>query len=257
MAAAGLACHRMGAWRADASPPWPPRARSEQGVKVDRIVAVADIGRIINADIARQQIEGGLIYGIGLAIGASMGWRQGLPTAAAGRSGAALAGDCPEVEVELIASEADPFDPGELGVAVAAPAIANALFSATGLRCAACRWRLRNRNDHDCPPHPACRPSRRARCPRGGDAGQSGHAAGATPAAVRTYLAEFLSDRRVVEIPRALWMPILHGIILRTRPAKSAHAYAQVWTRKDRRWPRSPPRRRGLQARLQARMGMR
>lgn len=52
----------------------------------------------------------------------------------------------------------------------------------------------------------------------------------ATAPAVRTYLAEFLSDRRVVEIPRPVWMPILHGIILRTRPAKSAHAYAQVWT---------------------------
>lgn len=48
--------------------------------------------------------------------------------------------------------------------------------------------------------------------------------------AVRRYLAEFLSDPRVVEIPRAVWKPILHGIILRTRPAKSAHAYAQVWT---------------------------
>jgi ferrochelatase len=51
-----------------------------------------------------------------------------------------------------------------------------------------------------------------------------------TPAAVRRYLAEFLSDPRVVEIPRIVWKPILHGIILRTRPAKSAHAYAQVWT---------------------------
>ena len=50
-----------------------------------------------------------------------------------------------------------------------------------------------------------------------------------TAKAVRTYLAEFLSDRRVVEIPRAAWLPILHGIILRTRPAKSAHAYQQVW----------------------------
>ena len=49
-------------------------------------------------------------------------------------------------------------------------------------------------------------------------------------AAVRRYLAEFLSDRRVVEIPRAIWKPILHGIVLRTRPAKSAHAYSQVWT---------------------------
>jgi ferrochelatase len=48
--------------------------------------------------------------------------------------------------------------------------------------------------------------------------------------AVRRYLAEFLSDPRVIEIPRAIWKPILHGLVLRTRPAKSAHAYAQVWT---------------------------
>jgi ferrochelatase len=51
-----------------------------------------------------------------------------------------------------------------------------------------------------------------------------------TPAAVRRYLAEFLSDHRVVEIPRALWWLILHGIILRTRPAKSAAKYASIWT---------------------------
>jgi len=48
--------------------------------------------------------------------------------------------------------------------------------------------------------------------------------------AVRRYLAEFLSDPRVIEIPRFAWLPILHGIILRTRPKKSAHAYKQVWT---------------------------
>ena len=50
------------------------------------------------------------------------------------------------------------------------------------------------------------------------------------PGAVRRYLAAFLSDRRVVEIPPLLWQPILRGIILRTRPAKSAHAYRQVWS---------------------------
>lgn len=50
-----------------------------------------------------------------------------------------------------------------------------------------------------------------------------------TAAAVRRYLAEFLSDRRVVEIPPLLWQPILRGIILNTRPKKSAHAYQQVW----------------------------
>ena len=49
-------------------------------------------------------------------------------------------------------------------------------------------------------------------------------------AAVRRYLAEFLSDPRVIEIPKIAWLPILHGIILRTRPRKSAHAYKQVWT---------------------------
>ena len=49
-------------------------------------------------------------------------------------------------------------------------------------------------------------------------------------AAVRRYLAEFLSDPRVIEIPRVAWLPILHGIILRSRPKKSAHAYEQVWT---------------------------
>jgi protoporphyrin/coproporphyrin ferrochelatase len=51
-----------------------------------------------------------------------------------------------------------------------------------------------------------------------------------TPAAVRRYLAEFLSDPRVVEIPRVLWLLILHGVILRTRPAKSAKKYASIWT---------------------------
>ncbi|MDD4882785.1 MAG: ferrochelatase, partial [Gallionellaceae bacterium] len=50
-----------------------------------------------------------------------------------------------------------------------------------------------------------------------------------TPPALRTYLKEFLSDRRVVEIPRALWWPILNGIILNTRPARSAAKYASIW----------------------------
>jgi ferrochelatase len=48
--------------------------------------------------------------------------------------------------------------------------------------------------------------------------------------ALRRYLAEFLSDPRVVEIPRAAWLPLLHGVILRTRPARSARKYASIWT---------------------------
>lgn len=51
-----------------------------------------------------------------------------------------------------------------------------------------------------------------------------------TASALRRYLREFLWDRRVVEIPRPLWWLILHGIILRVRPAKSAAKYATVWT---------------------------
>lgn len=52
-----------------------------------------------------------------------------------------------------------------------------------------------------------------------------------TTAAVRRYLAQFLADPRVVEIPRALWSPLLHGVILNTRPARSAQKYATIWTK--------------------------
>jgi ferrochelatase len=52
-----------------------------------------------------------------------------------------------------------------------------------------------------------------------------------TPAAVRRYLAEFLTDPRVVEIPPLAWRPLLHGVVLRTRPAKSAARYAAIWTK--------------------------
>ncbi|MEP6784683.1 MAG: ferrochelatase [Sphingomonadales bacterium] len=48
--------------------------------------------------------------------------------------------------------------------------------------------------------------------------------------AVKAYLGEFLSDPRVVELPRLLWQIILRGVVLNTRPAKTAHAYKQVWT---------------------------
>src|SRR3972149_7111447 len=51
-----------------------------------------------------------------------------------------------------------------------------------------------------------------------------------SPGAVRRYLAEFLSDRRVIELPAVLWKPILHGIILRTRPRRTARLYSAIWT---------------------------
>ncbi len=51
-----------------------------------------------------------------------------------------------------------------------------------------------------------------------------------TVPAVRRYLREFLADRRVVDLPRIVWLPILYGIILRTRPKRSAALYERVWT---------------------------
>jgi ferrochelatase len=63
-----------------------------------------------------------------------------------------------------------------------------------------------------------------------------------TARAVRPYLAEFLGDPRVIEYPRWLWRLILHGVILRIRPARSAHAYGRIWT------PQGSPLRTGSEA---------
>lgn len=132
----GLACHRMGdaadggriACIATARP-------GEGGVRVTRLAAAVDIGRIVNIDLARQQIEGGLIFGMSLALGASTRYFDGVPASQrlADMALPRLA-DCPEILIDFVDSTAPAFDPGELGVTVAAPAIANALYSATGLR---------------------------------------------------------------------------------------------------------------------------
>jgi isoquinoline 1-oxidoreductase subunit beta len=105
------------------------------GLKVDRLTAVADIGRIVNLDIAHQQIEGGLLFGLGLAAGGAVRYEKGLPQPGrlAGLRLPRLA-DTPELVVAFVASDDPPFDPGEIGVAAAPPAIGNALFAATGLR---------------------------------------------------------------------------------------------------------------------------
>lgn len=132
----GLACCRMETMGRSGRIAVVATARRDgAAIRVERLTAVADLGRIVNADIARQQIEGGLVFGLGLAAGATTSWAGGLP--ASGRLaalGLPLLADCPQIEVEFIDSEAEPFDPGELGVAVAPPAIANALFAAGGAR---------------------------------------------------------------------------------------------------------------------------
>lgn len=132
----GLACHRIGDAQTGGRIACVATARAaEGGMRVVKLSVAVDIGRIINRDIARQQIEGGLIFGLGLAQGTAIRWRAGLPTSFDYKDlGLPTLADCPEIEVAFIASQAPPADPGELGVAVAPPAIANALFSATGLR---------------------------------------------------------------------------------------------------------------------------
>ena len=132
----GLACHRMVlgnragriACVAQASP-------GEGGVRVTRLSVAADIGRIVNRDLARQQIEGGLIFGLSLALGSAMGFAGGLPTSSRlAALNLPMLAESPEIAIDFVTSDAEPFDPGELGTVIAAPAIANALASATGQR---------------------------------------------------------------------------------------------------------------------------
>lgn len=59
----------------------------------------------------------------------------------------------------------------------------------------------------------------------------------ATPKAVRRYLREFLSDERIVDLPRALWLPILHGVILNLRPRATARNYAKIWREESNESP--------------------
>lgn len=132
----GLACWTMTLGEAEGHIALVASARrDERGIKVDKLTAVADVGRIVNIDIARQQIEGGLLFGLGLATGSSTQYVQGLPlTGRLGLLGLPLLADCPEIVTEFIDSEAALFDPGELGAVVAPPAIANALASAGSVR---------------------------------------------------------------------------------------------------------------------------
>ena len=132
----GIACHVIAQGNAQGRIAVVASARRDaDGVRVDKLTAVADIGRIVNLDIARQQIEGGLVFGLGLALGCSTGYEGGLPaTGRLASLGLPVLADCPAIDVAFVASEAEPADPGELGVAIVAPAVANALFSATGLR---------------------------------------------------------------------------------------------------------------------------
>ena len=105
------------------------------GLIVERIVAAADIGRVLNPDIARQQIESGIVFGLAAAVGATTRYRRGVATARKLREiGLPSLGQMPEISVELMQSNREPGGFEELGVPAVAPAIANALFTVTGQR---------------------------------------------------------------------------------------------------------------------------
>lgn len=102
---------------------------------INRIVAVADLGEQPHPDIARQQVEGGLIFGLAAAMGGAARYKAGMPVRAnMGRFGLPRLGDIGEVTVELIPSESAPAGAGQIGVPAVAPALAGALFTITGRR---------------------------------------------------------------------------------------------------------------------------
>lgn len=107
----------------------------DQRIAVDRVVAAVDCGRMINPEIVRQQIEGGIVWGLAGALGARISFTRGL---ADQRNFDTLdlprLADTPEIRVEIMPSREAPGGVGEIAVPPVAPALANALFAATGKR---------------------------------------------------------------------------------------------------------------------------
>ncbi|MEO8722179.1 MAG: molybdopterin cofactor-binding domain-containing protein [Sphingobium sp.] len=128
----GIACHMMdGAYIAVLA-----EASLDNGrLKVSRIVAAADCGDHPHPDIARQQIEGGLVFGLAMAMGVAGEYHAAMPKRALmGRMGLPRLADIGDITVELIGSTAEPGGVGQIGVPAVTPAIANALFTVTGRR---------------------------------------------------------------------------------------------------------------------------
>ncbi len=107
----------------------------DQRIRVLRAVCAVDCGRIVNPEIVKQQIEGGIVHGLSAAVGAPIDIVAGTPSARTlGDYRLPALRDAPDVTVELLESEDEPGGITELAVPTAAPAIANALYSLTGRR---------------------------------------------------------------------------------------------------------------------------
>ena len=131
--AMGIACHS--AFGSHVAALVEVEVTAAQEIRVLRAVCAVDCGRVVNPDLVRQQIEGGLVFGIGAATASAIGFDGGRSDARGfGHFGFPGLAGSPEVTVELIESEEEPGGATELGVPVAAPAIANALHALTGKR---------------------------------------------------------------------------------------------------------------------------
>jgi isoquinoline 1-oxidoreductase beta subunit len=106
-----------------------------QRIKVDRLVAAVDCGRAVNTGLIAQQIESGLIWALAQATAASPDWLAGMPRARAfGSIGLPRLSDAPQIIVEIIPSSAPAGGVSGLGTTVLAPAVANAIYAASGKR---------------------------------------------------------------------------------------------------------------------------
>jgi isoquinoline 1-oxidoreductase beta subunit len=137
----GIACHS--AYGSHIAVLVEVEVTGEQNVRVLRAVCAVDCGRVVNPDLVRQQVEGGLIFGIAAATAKAIGLEGGRPDAHGfANFGFPTLAASPEVTVELLESEEEPGGATELGVPVAAPAIANALHALTGRRLRALPLRV-------------------------------------------------------------------------------------------------------------------
>ncbi|HEX8379316.1 MAG TPA: molybdopterin cofactor-binding domain-containing protein [Allosphingosinicella sp.] len=131
--AMGIACHS--AFGSHIAALVEVEVTAEQGVRVLRAICAVDCGRVVNPELVRQQIEGGLLFGIATAAGSPIGFEAGRPAPRGfGDLGFPTLAHSPEVTVELLESEDEPGGATELAVPVAAPAMANALHALTGRR---------------------------------------------------------------------------------------------------------------------------
>lgn len=107
----------------------------DQRVKVHRLVAAVDCGRVVNPGIVEQQIQGGLIWALAQATVAAPEWIAGMPRARPiGGIGLPRMSELPQIVVEIIPSSDAPGGISGLGATAVAPAVANAIFAATGKR---------------------------------------------------------------------------------------------------------------------------